>query len=148
MYLHQFCQLCELNSVGIYFCYGSMFSWILYCISVNSSISVQILMLSIILWIKALCKYRPWFKNVSALETMELSAGLACQQKSAGLHMKPSEEISAAAPVPSLLPACLSRTTSFSQPRLPCLVAASPQLPLARSRLASHSAMLKGQTAF
>lgn len=102
-----------------------------------------------LLWIKALGKYWPWFKNVSALETMELSAGLTCQQKSVGSRVKPGEEITAAAPMPSLLPACLSQTTSFGQPRLPCLAAASPQLPLTRtSRLASHSSMLKGQMAF
>lgn len=76
---------------------------------------------------------------------MELSAGLRCQQKSAVLLLKAGEEIPAEAPVPSLLPACFSQTTSFSQPRLPCL-AATPQLPLIRtSRLASHSSMLTGQ---
>lgn len=148
MCLYRFCPLCELNSMCIHFCYGNTFSCVLYCISVNSSKSVQILMLYI-LCIKALGKYWPWFKNVSALETMELSAGLTCQQKSVGSRVKPGEEITAAAPVPSLLPACLSQTTSFGQPRLPCLAAASPQLPLTRtSRLASHSSMLKGQMAF
>lgn len=84
-----------------------------------------------ILWIKALCKYWPWFKNVSALETMELSLGLTCQQKSAGSHVKLGKENAAATPVPSLLPACLSQT-AFSQLRLPCLSATAPQLPLTR----------------
>lgn len=58
--------------------------------------------------IEALRKCWAWFKNISALETMELSAGLICQQKSAGSHMKPGKEITAVAHVPSLLPACLS----------------------------------------
>lgn len=76
---------------------------------------------------------------------MELSAGLTCSQKSAGSHMKPCEEITAVAPMPSLLPACLSQTTSPSQPRLPCLAATSPQLPLTHtSRVASHAKRTTG----
>lgn len=61
---------------------------------------------------------------------MKLSSGLTCQQKSAGSHVKLGEENAAAAPVPSLLSACLSQTAAFSQPRLPCLSATAPQLPL------------------
>lgn len=148
MYLHHLCPLSELNSVAICFCYENLFAWILCRTSVNSTKSVQIFTLSI-LWIKALCKYWPWFKNVSALGMMELSSGLTCQQKSAGSHMKLGKENAAAAPVPSLLPAYLSQTAAFSQPRLPCLCATAPQLPLTHTpRSASHSSMGSGQTAF
>lgn len=126
MYLH---HLSELNSVSICFCYENLFTWILCHASANSTKKVQIFMLPI-LWIKSLCKYWPWFKNVSALETMELSSGLTCQQRSAGSHMKLGEENAAAAPVPSLLPACLSQTAAFSQLRLPGLSATAPLSPL------------------
>lgn len=86
----------------------------------------------------------------SALEMMELSAGLTCQQKSAGLQMKHGKEITAAAPVPSLLLAASPREeTSFSYLRLPCLSAPSPQLPLTHtSRTASRPLALKGHVAF
>lgn len=111
------------------FCYEKLFAWILCHTSVNSTKSVLISTLPI-LWIKALCKYWPWFKKVSALETMELSSGLTCQQKSAGSPVKLGRENAAVAPVPSLLPACLSQTAAFSQPRLPGLSATAPRFPL------------------
>lgn len=67
----------------------------------------------------------------SALGMKELSAGLACQQQSAGSQMKHGKEITAAAPAPSLLPAASPREeTSFSYLRLPCWSAPAPQLPL------------------
>lgn len=126
MFLH---HLSELNSVGICFCCENLFTWILGHTSANSTKSVQIFILPI-LWIKPLSKYWPWFKNASALETMELTSGLTCQQKSAGSHVKLGEESAAATLVLSLLPSCLSQTATFNQLRVPCLSATAPQLSL------------------